>query len=384
MEFLLRAKQQGYAVSDYALQQGLKWLDDYSRNYRLDDSEAIGARAYAYYVLASAKAGDISGLRYLSDNYLKRAPSALAAAQMGAALALLGDQQRAAAAFKAALERVDRERRWMRDYGSSLRDLAAIVTLMIESKMTGQDPAPLLDRLANLQLGQTYLTTQEQAWLIMAAHTVADAKPGNMVLNVDGAAQEPRKTALNLRPTPDELAKGVKVDQRRHRPGVDGGDGHGRAESRTCRRSRRASPSSATTTRWPATRCRPTPSSRATSWWSCCRGKSVADVYNQALMIDLLPAGFEVENARLADTRSTNDLAWLPELTPTLYSEYLDDRFVAAFDLDWEHRSFTVAYLVRAVTPGTYHLPAAQVEDMYQPQYRARTATGMVTVTPLQ
>ena len=41
MEFLLRAKQQGYAVSDYALQQGLKWLDDYSRNYRLDDSEAI-------------------------------------------------------------------------------------------------------------------------------------------------------------------------------------------------------------------------------------------------------------------------------------------------------------------------------------------------------
>jgi len=113
-------------------------------------------------------------------------------------------------------------------------------------------------------------------------------------------------------------------------------------------------------------------------------GKAVADVYNQALMIDLLPAGFEVENARLADTRSTDDLPWLPELTPTLYTEYLDDHFVAAFDLNWERRSFAVAYLVRAVTPGTYRLPAAQVEDMYQPQYRARTATGMVTVTPLQ
>jgi alpha-2-macroglobulin len=113
-------------------------------------------------------------------------------------------------------------------------------------------------------------------------------------------------------------------------------------------------------------------------------GKSDAEVYNQALLIDLLPAGFEVENARLADTRSTDELAWLPELTPTLYSEYLDDRFVAAVDLDWERRAFTVAYLVRAVTPGTYHLPAAQVEDMYQPQYRARTAVGMVTVAPLQ
>jgi uncharacterized protein YfaS (alpha-2-macroglobulin family) len=113
-------------------------------------------------------------------------------------------------------------------------------------------------------------------------------------------------------------------------------------------------------------------------------GKSTADVYNQALIIDLLPAGFEVENARLADTRSTDDLPWLPELTPTLYTEFLDDRFVAAFDLDWGRRSFTVAYLVRAVTPGTYHLPAAQVEDMYQPQHRARTAAGMVTVAPLQ
>jgi uncharacterized protein YfaS (alpha-2-macroglobulin family) len=112
-------------------------------------------------------------------------------------------------------------------------------------------------------------------------------------------------------------------------------------------------------------------------------GNANVDLYNQALLVDLLPAGFEVENARLADTRSTEDLPWLPELTPTLYTEFLDDRFVAAFDLDWSRRSYTVAYLVRAVTPGTYHLPAGQVEDMYQPQYRARTASGMVTVTPL-
>jgi hypothetical protein len=383
MEFLLRAKQQGYAVSDYALQQGLKWLDDYSRNYRLDDSEAIGARAYAYYVLASAKAGDISGLRYLSDNYLKRAPSALAAAQMGAALALLGDQQRAATAFKAALERVDRERRWMRDYGSSLRDLAAIVTLMVESKMTSEDPAPLLDRLANLQLGQTYLTTQEQAWLIMAAYTVADAKPANMVLNVDGAAQEPRKTALNLRPAADELAKGVKVSNAGTDPvwtvatvmGAPSQDLPPEAQGFTIERhyytmaGEEVSPGTV---------------KQSDILVAVLSGKSDADVYNQALLIDLLPAGFEVENARLADSRSTDELAWLPELTPTLYSEYLDDRFVAAVDLDWGRRSFTVAYLVRAVTPGTYHLPAAQVEDMYQPQYRARTAAGMMTVTPLQ
>jgi uncharacterized protein YfaS (alpha-2-macroglobulin family) len=36
--------------------------------------------------------------------------------------------------------------------------------------------------------------------------------------------------------------------------------------------------------------------------------------------------------------------------------------------------------VVRAVTPGTYMLPAATVEDMYRPQFSARTATGSMEV----
>jgi hypothetical protein len=383
MEFLLRARQQGYTVPDFSVKQGLKWLDDYSRNYRQDDSEAIGSRAYAHYVLASAKAGDISGLRYLHDNYLKRAPSALAAAQMGAALALLGDRQRAAESFKSALRRVERERRWMRDYGSSLRDLAAIITLVIESGLSTEDPAPLLDRLANVQFGQTYLTTQEQAWLIMAAHAAAGAKPGNMVLDVDGTAQQPRRDALNLRPDADRLARGVTVtnagpDMVWTVATVIGApeqdlppEAHGfKIERRYFTLGgKEVVPASVR---------------QSDMLVVVISGSSEAEVYNQALLIDLLPAGFEIENARLADTRSTDELPWLPELTPTLYTEFLDDRFVAAFDLDWGRRSFAVAYLVRAVTPGTYHLPAAQVEDMYQPRYRARTASGTVTVMPVE
>jgi uncharacterized protein YfaS (alpha-2-macroglobulin family) len=36
---------------------------------------------------------------------------------------------------------------------------------------------------------------------------------------------------------------------------------------------------------------------------------------------------------------------------------------------------------VRAVSPGTYVLPQANVEDMYQPDRFGRTATGTVKVT---
>ena len=42
--------------------------------------------------------------------------------------------------------------------------------------------------------------------------------------------------------------------------------------------------------------------------------------------------------------------------------------------------SATVAYLVRAVTPGSFLHPAATVEDMYRPDRFARTASGHLDV----
>ena len=41
----------------------------------------------------------------------------------------------------------------------------------------------------------------------------------------------------------------------------------------------------------------------------------------------------------------------------------------------------SVAYIVRAVTPGTFVHPAATVEDMYRPDRYARSAAGKLTVT---
>ena len=41
---------------------------------------------------------------------------------------------------------------------------------------------------------------------------------------------------------------------------------------------------------------------------------------------------------------------------------------------------FTVAYVVRAVSPGKYVLPQAYVEDMYNPSRYGRTNTGAIEV----
>ena len=57
-------------------------------------------------------------------------------------------------------------------------------------------------------------------------------------------------------------------------------------------------------------------------------------------------------------------------------------RFAAAFDRTSKSPTvFTVAYVVRAVSPGTYVQPQAFVEDMYRPDRFGRTGTGTIEVS---
>ena len=64
-----------------------------------------------------------------------------------------------------------------------------------------------------------------------------------------------------------------------------------------------------------------------------------------------------------------------------VHTEFRDDRFVAAYERDPSQSAFfTVAYTVRAVSPGTYVHPAASVEDMYRPARFGRTGFGSVAI----
>jgi uncharacterized protein YfaS (alpha-2-macroglobulin family) len=79
--------------------------------------------------------------------------------------------------------------------------------------------------------------------------------------------------------------------------------------------------------------------------------------------------------------RSTTDYAWLPDLSEATYTEERDDRFIAALDMKEGARDFTLAYVVRAVTPGEFKYPALVAEDMYEPETRGRTAIGRLKVS---
>ena len=102
------------------------------------------------------------------------------------------------------------------------------------------------------------------------------------------------------------------------------------------------------------------------------------DAEARLMIDDPLPAGFEIDNPNLLRSGDVGALGWL-DLSEAQHSEFRSDRFLSAVDLR-NAGTVTLAYVVRAVTPGSFHHPAASVEDMYRPSYRARTATGSVRV----
>lgn len=104
--------------------------------------------------------------------------------------------------------------------------------------------------------------------------------------------------------------------------------------------------------------------------------------FGRIIVADYLPAGFEIDNPRLVSSGDTGTLSWIRDAKAPVHSEFRDDRFTAAFDRNSRDQAvFTVAYVVRAVSPGRYTLPQAFVEDMYQPDRFGRTGTGTIEVT---
>ena len=137
--------------------------------------------AYALYVLARNGRPVIGDLRYLSDAKLEAFPSPLGKAQLAGALAMLGDRARAGKAFGSALAALEAERDdgvSRPDYGSRLRDAAAVLALMAEANLGGDIEADGLARagavLEQASAQRSLTSTQENNWLALAAEALAD------------------------------------------------------------------------------------------------------------------------------------------------------------------------------------------------------------------
>src|SRR5260370_15973708 len=76
-DFLMRAKEHGKNVPDFAIKSAVAWLNDYVRQEHTEIGD-LPAMAHAPYVLARAKSDHLDGLRCFSDPPMARLPTPLA------------------------------------------------------------------------------------------------------------------------------------------------------------------------------------------------------------------------------------------------------------------------------------------------------------------
>ncbi|HKP22713.1 MAG TPA: alpha-2-macroglobulin, partial [Dongiaceae bacterium] len=200
MDFLMRAKEKGYSIPQSALDQGMEGMRKIASGQSGVDSDddrygrGPSAQAYAQYVLARAGQAKLADLRYTADQISQRSAPALALAHLAAAMAMSGEQQRATELFDAATKAAERRGYGWWDYGSTLRDTAAVAFLMAESKQSGLDPTPLIGRVSDLQGQDRWLSTQEQVWILLAAKATAGQAAGLKLDVSDGVSVVQDKT----------------------------------------------------------------------------------------------------------------------------------------------------------------------------------------------
>ena len=89
---------------------------------------------------------------------------------------MLGDKPRAEKALQAALKTIADKDDGItrRDYGTGVRDGAALITLASETGLAKAEVPRLVDVVAKAYRAKSYTSTQEQAWMLLAARALAE------------------------------------------------------------------------------------------------------------------------------------------------------------------------------------------------------------------
>ncbi|MBY5780273.1 hypothetical protein HFN59_24670 [Rhizobium leguminosarum] len=383
-DFLTRAREMKYDVPERAFVQALENLQN-TLSYTTDIKGQGDQIAYAIYVLARNKKAAISDLRYYADTMITDFPTPLAKAHIAAALALYGDAQRSKTIFLDALQMseqsmVSRVNLSRTDYGTILRDGAAILALAAESRPVPPVIPELAKAVGKEWQRSKYKSTQEETWMLLAARAIQGGDDG-LKVDVNGAAHT---GAYMARMTGDALADHPLTLTNQTNDAVSavvttvaaptvplraGGDGFIIERTYYTLDGEQANVSEA---------------KQNERYVVVIHVRETNDWPSRIVITDLLPAGFEIDNPNLVDSAQMTNFDWIGEISAA-HTEFRYDRFVAAFNrAAGDNREFNVAYVVRAVTPGTYDHPAANVEDMYRPELSARTATGKMEVVTAQ
>ncbi|MBR1121088.1 alpha-2-macroglobulin family protein [Bradyrhizobium lablabi] len=377
-DFLTRAREKGFAVPDVLFKNALDRIRNSVVN--AEEPEKNGGRdlAYGLYVLARNGAAPIGDLRYLADTKLGNLATPIAKSQLAAALALVGDKARAERVYANALEALNPKpvlEFGRTDYGSALRDAAALVSLASEGNAPRATLTQAVQRVEAARGLSAYTSTQENAWMVLAARALAKE---TLNLDIDG---QPVKTAV---------FRSYKAEQMAGKPIRITNTGEAPVQMVVSVSGSPVTPEPAASNGFKIERSyftldgKPADISKAKQndrFAVVLKVTEAKPEYGHIMVSDYLPAGLEIDNPRLVSSGDSGTLDWIEDGEEPENTEFRDDRFTAAIDRAADDQAvFTVAYIVRAVSPGKYVLPQAYVEDMYNPSRYGRSGTGTVEV----
>ncbi|MBF0455122.1 MAG: alpha-2-macroglobulin family protein [Magnetococcales bacterium] len=386
VDFLLQAKKRGFSPPEEMLSQALNNLSKRLHggrailgNHHSDDQghSQLAAKAYGGYLLAQLNKAPLGLLRNLFDQERKKARSPLPLVHLGLALHLQGDLKRGRMAFDDALARQRPKGLYLGDYGSEIRDVALTLALLEQAPLSAEQKKQqdqLLFALDGALASRTYWSTQERYALFLAYQALNKKalEPWKLTTTMGSESTHTEKNGVwRSLFTPRELNRGITLQA--------SGEEKLYAEVEV----------SGFPEQPPPAISRPIEIQRhyfSLTGASLNRLRfkvgelflvrlqvSSKESIEQGLVEDLLPAGLELENSGISKGEKLADLsidgvslAQATQDKSIRRQAFLEDRYMAALSLS-PHRTHTLFYLVRAVTPGRYTLPPPLAEDMYRP-----------------
>ncbi len=402
-EFLLDAREGGFAVPDAVLQKALTRLSEdllaggaQFYGYDRRDHLKFANQAYAGYVLARVNRAPLGTLRALYDNERGKTLTGLPLVHLGIALSLQGDKSRGAKAIAEGFAKTGDRPEYLGDYGTRLRDDALMIALVHERKLA----KPEYDRRA-ISLGRELDARRNSGWMWLSTQEqVALARLGKALMvdqkklvsgqwSIGGDAEAIAPVRLFGRSVDHaSLARGLRFTPEGSPPLYASLDVAGIPRSAPAPDDRQIG----------IERRYYTTDGQEWKGGTLKEGEALivrvgitANVaIPDALFTDLLPAGLEIENFNLGDAKQWAEvvvdgisISDRGSAADVKHEEFRDDRYVAALKLE-RRDTAKLFYLVRAVTPGTYTVPPSLVEDMYRPDIRGVGKASPATMTVVQ
>jgi len=385
--FLLDAKQNGNLVPEPLLNKTLQRLTQYLNNrgnmYGERYSQAPGHysfayKAYAAYVLSRVNRAPLGTLRTLYDHHRKEVKSALPLTHLGIALYIQGDKNRGIKAIKSSLTKPRNKQIYLADYGSRLRDLSVMTYLLNKYPIPIADTKNLIFQLADELNNRQYLSTQERNALFRTGIQLKDNQKtewqGDLILNKTRTKLQQKGTyqAQFINP---EIPTDIQFNSKAKQPLY-------------LQSTLSAYPKSAPKMQMESIQVERNyydlegriikPDQHNTGDVLLVHLNVRADNrIKDALVIDLIPAGFELENQNLSNNLEidrfkigSETIESMQHYSQVKYQEYLDDRFVAAIDLH-KNTPEHLFYLIRAVTKGKYINPPPLCRRYVQTLYKS-------------